>query len=46
MWPWSPSDYMANIENAVYAANVIWGKLPATEQTYAMHKFLGLDLEY
>lgn len=46
MWPWSPSDYMANIENAMYAANVIWGKLPATEQTYAMHKFLGLDLEY
>lgn len=46
MWPWSPSDYMANIENAMYAAKVIWGKLPATEQTYAMHKFLGLDLEY
>lgn len=46
MWPWSPSDYMANIENAIYAANVIWGKLPSTEQTYAMHKFLGLDLEY
>lgn len=46
MWPWSPSDYMANIENAMYAAYVIWGKLPATEQTYAMHKFLGLDLEY
>ena len=46
MWPWSPSDYMANIENAIYAANVIWGTLPSTEQTYAMHKFLGLDLEY
>ena len=44
MWPWSPSDYMAVINNAKFAANVIWETLPASEQTYAMHKFLGLDL--
>lgn len=45
LWPWSPSDYMKIIDNALYAANVIWETLPASEQTYAMHKFLGLDLE-
>ena len=45
MWPWSPSNYMSVIQNAQYAANAIWETLPESEQTYAMHKFLGLDLD-
>ena len=45
LWPWSPSNYLSVINNAKYAASVIWETLPASEQTYAMHKFLGLDLD-
>lgn len=44
-WPWSPSDYLKVIENAKYASNVIWETIPASEHTYEMRKFLGLDLE-
>lgn len=46
MWPWSSTNYMQVITNAQYAANVIWDTLPASEQTYAMHKFLGLDVDF
>ena len=45
MWPWSPRYYLQVIANAQFAANVIWETLPASAQTYEMHKFLGLDLE-
>lgn len=44
MWPWSPSDYLAVINNVKYACNVIWNTLPESARTYEMRVFLGLDL--
>lgn len=43
-WPWSPSDYLAVINNVKYACNIIWNTLPESARTYEMRVFLGLDL--